>query len=154
VLVTGIGYDSHRFVLSRPLIIGGVSIPYTKGVAAHSDGDVLIHAIIDSILGASGSKDIGSLFPDTDSKYKNISSLVLLSNFKNLKIVYIDAIIILQEPKLSSYIDKMKVNITNTLNLNYDRLNIKAKTNEGMGFIGRSEGIASYAVCTLDRDFL
>lgn len=153
MLVTGIGYDSHSLVLSRPLIIGGVNIPYSKGIEAHSDGDVLIHAIIDSILGASGLKDIGTLFPDTDPKYKDISSLLLLNNFKKHKIVYIDAVIIAEAPKLTLYIDAMKQNIANALNIETNRVNIKAKTNEKMGFIGRGEGIASYAICTLDRDF-
>jgi len=154
VLVTGIGYDSHKLVLSKPLIIGGVKIDYIKGSLAHSDGDVLVHAIIDSILGASGNKDIGTMFPDTDDKYKNISSLVLLNNFKNYKIIYIDSVILLEKPKLSTYLPLMKENIAKTLNISIERVNIKAKSNENMGFVGRAEGIASYAVCTLDREFV
>ncbi|GAQ95198.1 2-C-methyl-D-erythritol 4-phosphate cytidylyltransferase [Thermodesulfovibrio aggregans] len=145
----GIGYDSHRLVSGRKLIIGGVEIPYEKGLAGHSDADVLIHAIIDALMGAAGAGDIGMHFPDSDPQYKDISSLVLLE--KALKFVkeqkieplWIDCTVFAEKPKLSPYIPKMIENLQK-LGLN---VNIKAKTGEGIGFVGRGEGIAAQAVC-------
>lgn len=145
----GIGYDSHRLVSGRKLIIGGVEIPYEKGLEGHSDADVLIHAIIDAILGSAGLGDIGRHFPDTDPQYKDISSLNLLKRTlelvrkQKIKPLWIDCTIFAEKPKLSSYISTMKENL-HKIGLN---VNIKAKTNEGMGFIGRGEGIAAQAIC-------
>lgn len=148
-LRVGIGYDSHRLVSGRKLIIGGVEIPYEKGLEGHSDADVLIHAIIDALLGSAGVGDIGKYFPDTDPQYKDISSLTLLK--KTIEIIknqgvqplWIDCTIFAEKPKLSPYISAMKENLQR-IGLN---VNIKAKTNEGMGFIGRGEGIAAQAIC-------
>ena len=156
MLVSGIGYDNHRLEKNRILVIGGVKIPFEKGLAGHSDADVLVHAIIDSILGASGEKDIGSFFPDTDPTYKNISSLELLkivSDFIKTKIVYVDAVIIAEKPKLAALISEMRSNISSALKISVERVNIKAKTNEGIGAVGRGEGISAYVVCTVDRNF-
>lgn len=145
----GTGYDSHRLVSGRKLVIGGVEIPYEKGLEGHSDADVLIHAIIDALLGAAGAGDIGKHFPDTDPQYKDISSLVLLERtlkfIKEQKIepVWIDCTVFAEKPKLSPYIPKMIENLQK-LGL---KVNIKAKTAEGMGFIGRGEGIAAQAIC-------
>ncbi|MCK9217493.1 MAG: 2-C-methyl-D-erythritol 2,4-cyclodiphosphate synthase [Firmicutes bacterium] len=151
----GNGFDVHPLVERRKLIIGGVDIPYTKGLFGHSDADVLVHAIIDSLLGACGYKDIGTLFPDDDLQYKNISSLLLLKKVKNIIckkgyiIGNIDSIIVAQEPKLSPYIDIMKRNIASNLGVNESQINIKATTTEGLGYIGKGEGISSYAVACL-----
>ncbi|MDI1472161.1 MAG: bifunctional 2-C-methyl-D-erythritol 4-phosphate cytidylyltransferase/2-C-methyl-D-erythritol 2,4-cyclodiphosphate synthase [Thermodesulfovibrio sp.] len=145
----GIGYDSHRLVEGRKLIIGGVEIPYQKGLYGHSDGDVLIHAIIDAILGSAGLGDIGKHFPDTDPKYKNISSILLLeetlkiAKSNQIKPVWIDCTIFAEKPKMAPFIPAMTEKLK-SLGLT---INIKAKTNEGMGFIGRQEGIASHAIC-------
>jgi 2-C-methyl-D-erythritol 2,4-cyclodiphosphate synthase len=150
----GIGYDSHRLVEGRKLVIGGVDIPFDKGLLGHSDGDVLCHAIIDSIIGAIGEGDIGKHFPDTDNKWKDASSIALLkyivelAKSKGFEIQWIDSIIIAEKPKLSPYIDLMKQAIA-MAGVPAGLLNIKAKTNEGMGFIGKGEGIAAQAVCLL-----
>lgn len=151
----GIGYDVHKLVKDRKLIIGGVEIPHEKGLEGHSDADVLIHSIIDSILGAIGEGDIGKHFPDNDSQYKNISSIKLLSkiyelmNNKNYKIGNIDSIIIAQNPKFQPYIIEMKKIISKTLNTNCQNINIKATTTEKLGFEGREEGIACQSVCLI-----
>jgi len=150
----GTGYDSHRLVEGRRLIIGGVDIPFEKGLRGHSDADVLCHAIIDAILGALGEGDIGTLFPDTDSKWKDASSLALLSKtvelvtLKGFEIIWIDSTVIAERPKLQPHIETMKKNISGA-GIPQGAVNIKAKTNEGMGFIGRGEGIAAQAVCLL-----
>jgi 2-C-methyl-D-erythritol 2,4-cyclodiphosphate synthase len=150
----GIGYDSHRLIEGRRLIIGGVNIPFGKGLHGHSDGDVLCHAIIDALIGAIGLGDIGKHFPDTDNKWKDVSSIMLLKHIVELvqsngfKIVWIDSIIIAETPKLASHINSMKEAISQA-EIASCILNIKAKTNEGMGFIGRGEGIAAQAVCLL-----
>ena len=152
----GLGYDVHKLVENRPLIIGGVNIPHYKGLAGHSDADVLAHAVIDSLLGAAALGDIGKHFPDSDEKFKNISSLLLLSKVKDLiseegyKIINIDCTIIAQKPKMLSYIDTMKENICNSLNIHKKMLNIKATTEEGLGFTGTEEGICANAICLLD----
>jgi len=151
----GIGYDVHKLVKDRKLIIGGVDIPYEKGLLGHSDADVLIHAIMDSILGALGQGDIGKHFPDTDDAYKDISSMVLLEKVykillkSNYKIGNIDCVIVAQKPKMESYIEAMKNNISEILNTSSKNINIKATTTEQLGFEGREEGISAYSVCLL-----
>jgi|GEM_PF-1482980 len=151
----GHGYDVHRLKKDRKLILGGVEIPYKKGLAGHSDADVLLHAVMDALLGASALKDIGQHFPDSDPAYKGISSLVLLSEVgkmldeKGLLIENIDATVIAQKPKLSPYTEEMKKNISETLGITADRVNVKATTEEGLGFTGKGRGIAAHAVCLL-----
>jgi 2-C-methyl-D-erythritol 2,4-cyclodiphosphate synthase len=151
----GIGYDIHRLVKGRKLFIGGVNIPYIKGLLGHSDADVLLHAICDALLGACASTDIGEHFPDTDPKYKNISSIELLKRTnavlikKKFRVNNIDAVIIAEEPKLLSFKRKMQAKIARTLKVGKDAVNIKAKTNEGVDAVGRKEAIASYAVVLL-----
>ncbi|MBI5682984.1 MAG: 2-C-methyl-D-erythritol 2,4-cyclodiphosphate synthase [Deltaproteobacteria bacterium] len=148
----GFGYDVHRLVGGRKLILGGVVAPFEKGLLGHSDADVLIHAVIDAVLGASGLGDIGKHFPDTDPAYKGISSIELLKstgtllNKKGFKIINIDSTIVAQKPKLAEYIPKMTVNIAKALKLKTGQVNVKAKTEEGLGFTGRGEGIKAYAV--------
>jgi 2-C-methyl-D-erythritol 2,4-cyclodiphosphate synthase len=150
----GTGYDSHRLVEGRKLVIGGVDIPFEKGLLGHSDADVLCHAIIDAILGALGMGDIGTHFPDTDSKWKDASSIALLSRTVELvkkhgfEISWIDSTVIAERPKLQPHIEIMKKNISGA-GIPSGAVNIKAKTNEGMGFIGRGEGIAAQAVCLI-----
>lgn len=152
----GIGYDSHRLVEGRRLVLGGIDIPFEKGLLGHSDADVLLHAIIDAVLGALGLGDIGRHFPDTDDTWKNASSMDLLTKTVELTkkqgfvIVNIDSTIITERPKLQPYVGKMKEAIA-TSGISADAVNIKAKTNEGMGFIGRGEGIAAQAVCLLKK---
>ena len=154
----GIGYDVHKLVEKRKLIIGGVEIPHDKGLLGHSDADVLIHAIMDSILGALGLGDIGKHFPDTDEKYKNISSMVLLEEVWNImsakgyKIGNIDSIIVAQSPKMAPYIDTMKENIARVLNVSIDNINIKATTTEELGFEGNKKGMSAHSVCMLLRE--
>lgn len=151
----GLGYDVHKLVLDRPLIMGGVEIPFEKGLLGHSDADVLIHAIMDSILGAAALGDIGNHFPDTDSKYKNISSLELLKHVKSLiedngfSIGNIDATIIVQKPKMSPHIQKMRENISSILGIELDQINIKATTEEGLGFTGSGCGISAQSIALL-----
>ncbi len=152
----GFGYDVHPLILGRKLILGGEVIPYQKGLDGHSDADVLIHSLIDALLGAAGEGDIGQHFPDNDEKYKNISSLKLLKNTyeilkrKKFTINNIDVSVVLEEPRIAPFIMSMKNNITQVLKMSSERANIKATTNEKMGFIGRREGIASYCVVSLD----
>ncbi|MCD7818592.1 MAG: 2-C-methyl-D-erythritol 2,4-cyclodiphosphate synthase [Lachnospiraceae bacterium] len=151
----GMGYDVHRLTEDRKLILGGVEIPYEKGLLGHSDADVLLHAIMDALLGAAALGDIGKHFPDTDEKYSGISSLELLKRTGELLeeqymvIENIDATIIAQRPKLLPYMEQMKRNIANTLHLEEGRVNIKATTEEGLGFTGSGEGISAHAVCLL-----
>lgn len=153
----GTGYDLHRLVDGRELILGGVKIPYEKGLLGHSDADVLIHAIIDSLLGAMGEKDIGTHFPDTDESFKNISSTLLLQKTMQIvqnngyKIVNVDSNIICQKPKLMPYIDKMKEKLAPLLNIDESALSIKAKTNEGVDAIGLGEAIAAQCVCLIEK---
>jgi 2-C-methyl-D-erythritol 2,4-cyclodiphosphate synthase len=152
----GIGYDSHRLVKGRKLVLGGVNIPFGKGLIGHSDADVLCHAIIDSVIGALGLGDIGEHFPDTDPAWKDASSVNLLKYIVGLvrangyKVSWIDAIVIAERPKLSPFIESMKEAISQS-GIPSGLINIKAKTNEGMGLIGRGGGIAAYAVCLLRR---
>lgn len=151
----GTGYDVHRLVENRDLILGGVSIPYNLGLLGHSDADVLLHAIMDALLGAAALGDIGKYFPDSDDRYKNISSLTLLKEVGNIlkekgyDIGNIDSTIIAQRPKLASYIDSMRKNIADTLNIPVDLVGVKATTEERLGFTGRGEGISAQAVCLL-----
>ncbi|NMB26467.1 MAG: 2-C-methyl-D-erythritol 2,4-cyclodiphosphate synthase [Tissierellia bacterium] len=151
----GIGYDVHQLKEDRKLIIGGVEIPFEKGLLGHSDADVLIHAIMDSILGALGLGDIGKHFPDTDKQYKDISSLVLLERVYNImieskyRVGNIDTIIVAQRPKMAPYIEKMKEQISKVLNTSASNINIKATTTEKLGFEGTGEGMAAHSVCSL-----
>nr|VFK53845.1 MAG: 2-C-methyl-D-erythritol 2,4-cyclodiphosphate synthase [Candidatus Kentron sp. TUN]VFK55325.1 MAG: 2-C-methyl-D-erythritol 2,4-cyclodiphosphate synthase [Candidatus Kentron sp. TUN] len=151
----GHGYDAHRFIIGRPLILGGVTIPYERGLLAHSDGDVLIHALCDALLGAAGLNDIGLYFPDSDAKFKDIDSRVLLrivvDELRKLSLYAssVDLTLIAQAPKLRSFISDMRFNLTSDLDIDPSRLNIKATTTEEMGFTGRGEGIAAHAVVLL-----
>ncbi len=152
----GMGYDIHAFVEGRKLILGGVEIPYIKGLEGHSDADALVHAICDSLLGAAGLNDIGKHFPNNDITYKDISSLELLKEVNKMlldrkfKISNIDCVVLAQEPKIEPFKDKMISNIANALNIETEKINIKATTAERLGSIGRAEGIASYAVALLE----
>ena len=151
----GHGYDVHRFSVDRKLILGGVSIPFEMGLLGHSDADVLIHAIIDALLGACALGDIGRHFPDDDEKYRGVSSLELLRSVNNLisekgfGIVNIDATLVIQRPKIAPFIEEMINNISYTLNIERGRINIKATTEEHLGFTGRGEGACAYAVALL-----
>lgn len=152
----GFGYDSHRLVEGRRLIIGGIEVPFKKGLLGHSDGDVLIHSIIDAIIGALGEGDIGRHFPESDNQWKDALSIEMLRTViqklpeKGFEIAWIDSVVITDEPRLSPYIDSMKKAIS-AAGIHEELINIKAKTNEGMGFIGRGEGIAAQAVCLLKK---
>lgn len=152
---TGIGYDVHRLVEGRPLILGGVNISYPLGLDGHSDADVLVHAVMDALLGAAAMGDIGRHFPDTDGQYQGISSLVLLGQVremlsnKDFTISNIDAVIVCQEPRLAPYINRMVGNVADTLLIASGQVNVKATTTEGLGFAGSGRGIASYAVATI-----
>jgi 2-C-methyl-D-erythritol 2,4-cyclodiphosphate synthase len=151
----GFGYDSHRLVEGRKLVLGSMEIPHEKGLLGHSDADVLIHAICDAILGAIAAGDIGMNFPDTDPSYKDISSLKLLCQVntiaeeKGFLINNIDATIVLEKPRIAGYLKEMTAKISNALTLPQNSLNINVKSNEGMGFIGRGEGVAAFAVVTV-----
>lgn len=151
----GLGYDSHRLAEGRRLVLGGVEIPFEKGCVAHSDGDALIHAICDALLGAAGLSDIGSHFPDTDSQYKNIDSKILLAKVvellsqKRLKINNLDCTIVIEQPKMSPYHDAMVQTLAEVMGIEPAQLTIKAKTNEKMGFVGSGEGVVCLVTCTL-----
>lgn len=155
----GMGYDVHRLVEGRDMIIGGVKIPYDKGLLGHSDADVLLHAIMDALLGAAALGDIGKHFPDTDPAYEGISSLTLLEKVgelleeNNFLIENIDATIIAQAPKMRPHIDTMRENIAKALRIYINQVNVKATTEEGLGFTGSGEGISSQAVCMLTSPF-
>ncbi len=152
----GTGYDVHKLVEDRALILGGVNIPYEKGLLGHSDADVLIHAIMDALLGAAALGDIGKHFPDSDPAYKGVSSILLLKNVKQLLdeklyiIENIDATIIAQKPKLAGFIPEMVTNIADALGIETDRVNVKATTEEGLGFTGEGLGISANAVCLIE----
>ena len=156
MLRVGMGYDVHQLVEGRKLIMGGVEIPHYKGLLGHSDADVLIHAIMDALLGAAALGDIGRHFPDTDSRYKGISSMKLLEQVRDLLeengyvVENIDATVIAQKPKLRPYIEQMEENIAETLGIAKDQINIKATTEEGLGFTGTQQGISAQAVCLLN----
>jgi len=153
----GIGYDVHKLVEDRKLVLGGVCIPYEKGLLGHSDADVLLHAVCDALLGAAALGDIGRHFPDTDSKYKNIDSMILLEHVCNLlynsgyRISNIDATIVAQKPKVSPYVSQMAKNIADCLSVENGRVNVKATTTEKLGFEGRGEGISAHCVCLIEE---
>lgn len=157
MLRIGNGYDVHRLVEGRKLVLGGVEIPHDKGVLGHSDGDVLLHAITDAIIGALGLGDIGLHFPDTDEKFKNIDSAILLKKIneimleKNFKIVNLDSTVVIQRPKLRPYIDEIKKNIASILNVDAEIINVKAKTEEKLGFTGDESGVKAYSVVLLEK---
>lgn len=152
----GHGYDVHKITDGRKMIIGGVEIPYERGLLGHSDADVLVHAVMDAILGALGLGDIGRHFPDTDERYRGISSMKLLSEVANMlskrgaSVVNIDATIVLQKPKIAPYIDGMVENISSVLGIEKERVNVKATTEERLGFTGREEGASAHAVAMLE----
>ena len=153
---TGIGYDIHRLISGRPLVLGGVAIPYEKGLQGHSDADVLVHAVCDALLGAAAMGDIGRHFPDTDPAWEGVSSLLLLSetwrmaslNFRS--VVNVDATIFAQKPRLMAYVDAMAQNLAECLGIAADRINIKATTTEGLGIIGQCEAMAAMSVVLLE----
>ena len=153
----GQGYDVHKLTEGRKLILGGVDIPYEKGLAGHSDADVLVHAIMDALLGAAALGDIGQHFPDTDPAYKGISSVKLLTHVMELlrqhhfAVGNVDAVIIAQKPKMAPHIPQMRKNLAQAMGVEEHRINIKATTEEGLGFTGRGEGIASQAICLLEE---
>lgn len=153
----GLGYDVHKLVEGRKLILGGVAIPYEKGLLGHSDADVLVHAIMDALLGAAALGDIGKHFPDTDEQYRGISSMELLVHVGHLLeehmyvIENIDATIIAQRPKMAPHIEKMRENIAKVLGIDTDQVNVKATTEEGLGFTGTGEGISAQAVCAIEK---
>ena len=153
----GNGYDVHKLTENRKLILGGVDIPYEKGLLGHSDADVLVHAVMDALLGAAALGDIGQHFPDSDDKYKGISSMKLLGFVKDLlsengyEIVNIDSIVVAQAPKLATHIPEMRKNIADVLEMDVSDINVKATTTEKLGFTGRKEGISSYAVCIINK---
>ena len=152
----GIGYDVHELVAGRKLILGGVEIPHSKGLDGHSDADALMHAICDALLGAIGESDIGHFFPNTDPRWKGAPSKIFLEEasrviaLRNGRIVNIDATVLAQEPKIYPHIKEMKLRIAEALKINFEKVGIKATTNEKMGFIGREEGIAAMAVASID----
>lgn len=153
----GHGYDVHKLAENRELIIGGVNIPYEKGLLGHSDADVLLHAICDSLLGAAALGDIGKHFPDTDPEFRGIDSMLLLKSVaellkeKGYKIINIDATVLAQRPKLSPYILKMRENIASAVGVDTDCVSVKATTEEGLGFTGEGLGIAAHAVCLINK---
>ena len=152
----GIGYDVHTLVIGRNLILGGVQVPFGRGLSGHSDADVLTHAIMDALLGAAGLRDIGTQFPPGDPKFKDISSLILLDKVKTLletqgfKINNIDAIIAAEQPKVAPFINDMRQRLSQTLGINIEQIMVKATTTDGLGFIGKGQGIAAYAIASLD----
>ena len=157
MLRIGNGYDVHKLVEGRKLILGGVEIPHTKGVLGHSDGDVLIHAIMDAMLGALALGDIGQHFPDTDMKYENIDSTILLTRVKELivergyRVINLDSIIVLQKPKVKPYIEAMRKRVAEVLEIDIDQVSVKATTEEKLGFTGDESGVKSYCVVLLEK---
>ena len=156
IIRIGNGYDVHRLVTGRKLVLGGVDISHSTGLDGHSDADALLHALCDALLGAVGAGDIGSHFPDTDPKWKGISSLVLLEQVtancrdKGFEIVNVDTIIVAQKPKLAPFLPEMKKNIAQTIAIDIGQINIKATTTEKLGYLGREEGIAAHAICLIE----
>ena len=151
----GIGYDVHRLVTNRKLVLGGVEIPYVKGLLGHSDADVLCHALADALLGAAALGDIGKHFPDSDPRFMNISSLILLKHVgglirsNNYEIINLDSTLLLQQPKIAPYVKRMRENIAQALGLHLNQVSVKATTNEELGFIGMGEGAAAYAISSI-----
>lgn len=156
MIKVGLGYDIHRLVKGRPLYLGGIEIPYPKGLLGFSDGDCLIHALMDALLGAMGGKDIGRLFPDTDSKYKDIRSTLLLETValelkeRNYEILNVDSLLIAQEPRLAEHLPRMKETLSSILEIRSEVLSIKPRTNEGLGEIGKGEAIAAWATVLIE----
>ena len=155
---TGFGYDVHRLVSGRKLILGGVEIPHDRGLEGHSDADVLLHAIADALLGAAALGDIGKHFPDSDPRFKDISSLLLVQHVgallaqRRFVIVNVDATVVMERPRMAPHIEPMRQNIARALDLNPERVSVKATTSEGMGFVGTGEGVAAHAVATIARN--
>ncbi|MBO2528002.1 MAG: 2-C-methyl-D-erythritol 2,4-cyclodiphosphate synthase [Clostridiales bacterium] len=153
----GHGFDVHRLTEGRKLILGGVEIPFERGLDGHSDADVLVHALMDALLGAAAQRDIGVLFPDTDPRYKGISSMLLLEEVmrilreKGFRVGNVDVTVLAQRPKLKAFIPQMCKNLAQAMNVSADRVNVKATTEEGLGFTGSGEGIACHAVCLLEE---
>ena len=156
-IATGFGYDVHRLVEGRPLVIGGIEVPYSHGLLGHSDADVLTHAIIDALLGAAGLGDIGEHFPDTDERYRGADSIVLLEATVALlaglgcTVEHVDATVVIEQPKLVPYKEAMRERLATAMGVGKPRLNVKATRGEGMGFVGRLEGVAAMAVATITR---
>jgi 2-C-methyl-D-erythritol 2,4-cyclodiphosphate synthase len=154
----GIGYDLHRLVEGRPLVVGGITLPFDKGPAGHSDGDVLAHALCDALLGAAGLGDIGRLFPDSDPKWKGANSLMFLEHARKLldgkcfTIDYVDAVVIMEKPKLGPHFPQMREVLAKSLRVSPETIHLKAKTNEGVDAIGRGDAIAAHVVATLTAD--
>lgn len=155
--MVGIGFDAHRFARKRELVLGGVVIPHKRGLAGHSDADVLVHAIVDALFGAAGLRDIGYHFPDHDGRWQGVSSLDLLSRAasrlrkEKLQIVNIDSCVIAEEPKIGPYVERIREKIAWSAGVNKAKVSVKGKTTEGMGFAGRREGIAALAVCLVKK---
>jgi 2-C-methyl-D-erythritol 2,4-cyclodiphosphate synthase len=151
----GIGWDSHRLAEGRALILGGVTIPHDRGLAGHSDADVLAHAVIDAVLGAAGLDDIGAHFPDTDERFAGADSLMLLREVvgmvrdRGLAVVHVDTTVVMERPKLGPHREQIRIALAEALGVGRDAVNVKASTGEGMGFVGREEGVAALAVATL-----
>ena len=154
-VTTGIGWDSHRLVAGRPLVLGGVTIPHERGLAGHSDADVLAHAVIDALLGAAARGDIGQHFPDTDERWRDADSMALLRAVVALvagdgfAVAHVDATVVMERPKLAPHRDAIRAALAGALGVDARRVNVKASTGEGMGFVGRGEGVAALAVATL-----
>jgi len=155
----GIGYDVHPLVEGRPLVLGGVTVPFARGLRGHSDADVLVHAIIDALLGAAALRDIGTHFPDTEPQYEGISSIFLLQRVgdmiraRGFGVANIDATIIAEQPRLADHIDEMRHNVSEALGIASERVSVKAKTSSGLGFLGRGEGIAAHAVALIEKSY-
>jgi 2-C-methyl-D-erythritol 2,4-cyclodiphosphate synthase len=158
LIYSGIGYDLHRLVEGRKLMIGGIEVPFDRGSQGHSDGDVLCHALCDALLGAAGLGDIGTHFPDTDPKWKGAASLVFLEHTRKLlaerrlQIAHLDAVVICERPKLVPHFPAMREAIARALGISTDQINLKAKTNEGVDAVGRGEAVAAHTIATLSRD--
>jgi 2-C-methyl-D-erythritol 2,4-cyclodiphosphate synthase len=156
-VTTGIGWDSHRLEHGRPLILGGVTIPHDRGLAGHSDADVLAHAVIDALLGAAALDDIGRHFPDTDERWAGADSLVLLRSVvalvaeRGFAVTHVDATVVMERPKLAPHREAIRAALAEAIGLGSGHVNVKASTGEGMGFVGRGEGVAALAVATLER---
>jgi 2-C-methyl-D-erythritol 2,4-cyclodiphosphate synthase len=152
----GIGYDSHRLTAGRKLVVGGVEIPYEQGLEGHSDADVLAHALTDALLGAAGLGDIGEHFPDTDERWRDADSIELLATVvtmvgeRGLRLLNVDCTVVMEQPKLSPYRQAIRVRLAQALGLQEERVNVKASTGEGIGFVGRGEGVAALAIASLD----
>ena len=157
IATTGIGWDSHRLADGRPLILGGVTIPHDRGLHGHSDADVLTHAVIDALLGAAGLGDIGQHFPDTDERYRGADSIELLRQVvaelraKGLRVAHVDTTVLMERPKLAGHRDAIRERLAAALDLELAHVNVKATTGEGIGFVGRAEGVGALAVATLQR---